>query len=88
MPEMTIRLRINPETGKKDILVDLRSDEDALPHEHEQRHRQLVHQLIERGWVSEGEIGEVIVERESASASWQDVSQETPAERRSEQEGQ
>ena len=34
MAEMTIRLRVNPETGKKDIIINLRSDEDALPHEH------------------------------------------------------
>ena len=41
MAEMTIRLRVNPGTGKKDIVISLRSDEDALPHEHEQQHRQL-----------------------------------------------
>ena len=39
MPEMTIRLQIDPATGKKNIVVSLRSDEDALPHEHEQQHR-------------------------------------------------
>jgi len=46
MAELTIRLRVNPETGKKDIVIDLRSDADALPHEHEQQHRHLVQQLI------------------------------------------
>ena len=35
MAELTIRLRKDPETGKHDILIDLKSDEDALPHEHE-----------------------------------------------------
>ena len=61
---MTIQLRIDPETGKKDIIVSLRSDEDALPHEHEQQHRQLVDQLIEGGLVTAEEVGKVIVQRE------------------------
>ena len=36
-----VEARIDPETGKKDIVVSLRSDEDALPHEHEQQHKEL-----------------------------------------------
>lgn len=64
MAEMTIRLRINPETGKKDIIVSLRSDEDALPQEHEQQHRALVDRLVEGGLLSAAETGKVIVERE------------------------
>lgn len=64
MAEMTIRLRVNPETGKKDIVVNLRSDEDSLPHEHEQQHKQLVDKLIEGGLVSAAEVGQVIVQRE------------------------
>jgi hypothetical protein len=69
MAEMTIRLRVNPETGKKDIVINLRSDEDALPHEHEQQHRQLVDKLIEGGLVSATEVGDVVVEREEESAT-------------------
>ena len=42
MAEMTIRLRIDPNTGKKDIIISLHSDADALPYEHEQQHRALV----------------------------------------------
>ncbi|MFT5525672.1 MAG: hypothetical protein ACI9HK_003642 [Pirellulaceae bacterium] len=64
MAEMTIRLRIDPETGKKDIIVSLRSDEDLLPHEHEQQHKQLVEKLIEGGLIGAGEVGNLIVERE------------------------
>lgn len=63
MAEMTIRLRVNPETGKKDIIVSLRSDDDALPHEHEQLHRKLVEQLIASGLLSEAEQGKLVVER-------------------------
>ncbi|MGI9470673.1 MAG: hypothetical protein ACR2NZ_04005 [Rubripirellula sp.] len=88
MAEMTIRLRVNPSTGKKDILVDLRSDEDSLPHEHEQQHRQLVDKLIEGGLLSESEVGSVIVTREEEGAQ-ADAPQESPAQeqRRSQQEG-
>lgn len=64
MPEMTIRLRINPETKKKDIIISMRSDEDALPHEHEQQHRNLVDKLIEGGLIKAGEEGNLVVERE------------------------
>ena len=31
MAEMTIRLRCDPATGKNDIIISLRSDEDSLP---------------------------------------------------------
>jgi hypothetical protein len=64
MAEMTIRLRCDPATGKKDIIISLRSDEDALPHEHEQQHRALVEKLIGKGLVSAAELGQVVVERE------------------------
>jgi hypothetical protein len=60
---MTIRLQRDPATGKQNIIVSLRSDEDALPHEHEQQHRALVDKLIEGGLLKAGEVGKVIVER-------------------------
>jgi hypothetical protein len=63
MAEMTIRLRTNPETGKKDIVILLRSDEDALPHEHEEQHRALVDKLLEDGTIKAGEAGKIVVER-------------------------
>jgi hypothetical protein len=64
MAEMTIRLRCDPATGKRDIIVSLRSDEDALPHEHEQLHQRLVEKLIHGGLLKPAEVGQVIVERE------------------------
>jgi hypothetical protein len=64
MPELTIRLRCDPETGKKDIIISLRSDEDALPHEHEQQHKALVEKLLEKGIIKATELGQIIVERE------------------------
>jgi len=66
MAEMTIRLRCDPATGKKDIIVTLRSDAGALPHEHEQQHRALVEKLIDGGLLKATELGQIIVEREES----------------------
>ena len=65
MPQLTIRLRCDPETGKKDIIISLRGDEDSLPHEHEQQHRALVEKLLEGGVLKAGELGQIVVERET-----------------------
>ncbi len=64
MAEMTIRLQIDPQTGKKNVVISLKSDEDALPHEHEQKHRSLVDKLIAKGLLTASELGEIVVERE------------------------
>ena len=64
MAEMTIQLRCDPATGKKDIVVSLSSDEDLLPHEHEQMHRQLVDKLMEGGLLNASEVGQLVIERE------------------------
>ena len=64
MAEMTIQLRVDPATGKKDIIVKLAEDPDSLPHEHEQLHQALVNRLIEGGLLRAEELGQVVVERE------------------------
>ncbi len=88
MAEMTIRLQCDPATGKKDIIVSLRSDEDALPQEHEQLHQALVDKLIEGGIVKAGELGKVVVERETEEAeSAPPVRAPQQEERRSQTEG-
>ena len=65
MAEMTIQLKIDPVTGKKDIVIALHGDDDSLPHEHEQRHRALVDKLIEGGLLQAQDVGRVIVERDA-----------------------
>ncbi len=88
MAELTIRLRIDPATGKKDIVVSLQSDADALPHEHEQMHRALVDRLIQGGVVQASEVGRVVVERideEKQPAARQ--AEETEAQRRAHRQG-
>jgi FtsH ternary system domain X3-analog len=88
MAEMTIRLRVNPETGKKDIVISLSSDDDAMPHEHEQRHRQLVDQLIEGGILGAGDVGNIVIDREAESPLPNTpVSNPSQDQRRAHQEG-
>lgn len=82
MAEMTIRLQTDPVTGKKDIIVSLKSDEDSLPHEHEQQHRALVEKLIEGGVLSAAEVGKVVVEREEETA----VSESAPEQQKDQRE--
>lgn len=64
MPELNIRLQIDPVTGKKNLIVEYESDSDALPHEHDEAHRELIDALIEGGVVKAEEVGKVIIERE------------------------
>jgi len=63
MSELSIRLIYNLETGKKDILIDFISDEDALPIEHETAHRQAIETLIGRGLLTPDELGAVKLTR-------------------------
>jgi hypothetical protein len=56
MASATLKLTIDPATGKRTVTISYASDEDALPHEHEEAHRALVEKIFEQG----------IVEREEA----------------------
>jgi hypothetical protein len=64
MAELTIRLYPDPTTGKKNIVISMKSDADALPHEHEQQHRALVDKLINGGILKAEEVGTITVSRE------------------------
>jgi hypothetical protein len=86
--EMTIRLRCDPATGKKDIIIALKSDEDALPLEHEQQHKALVEKLIEGGLVKAGELGQIVVEREQSEGTAAPSGQESQQQRRAAAQGQ
>jgi hypothetical protein len=48
MAEVTIRLRHNPRTGEREVVIHYESESDALPHEHERDHRALAEALIGR----------------------------------------
>jgi FtsH ternary system domain X3-analog len=62
MPEMTIMLRRDPNTGKQNIIIKLDSEQDMLPIEHEQMHRELVAKVFGK---KPEDFGEVLIEREA-----------------------
>lgn len=63
MAEMTIRLVSNPRTGKRDIYIDYESEDDALPYEHEEDHRDVVEQLLGQGILDPDDVGQIKVGR-------------------------
>ncbi|MEW5741949.1 MAG: hypothetical protein AB1938_23745 [Myxococcota bacterium] len=64
MATLTLRLEIDPVTRKKNVLVKLDSDSDALPMEHEEQHKKLVEALLAGGHVKPEELGTITIERE------------------------
>ena len=87
MAEMTIQLQIDPATGKKNIVVSLSSDADALPHEHEEMHRKLVDKLIQGGILKASEVGKIVVQREEEKPQSDAIPEAPTAERRAQTEG-
>lgn len=79
MANVTIKLSVDPVTRKKNITISYESDSSALPIEHEDEHRKIVDKLIEGGAIKAGELGKIVVERETEKA---------PAEQPKQQEGQ
>ena len=65
MADIKIRLIYNLDTGKKDLYIDYESEDDALPIEHEQGHRDLIAQILGTAGLTEDEIGDITVERVS-----------------------
>jgi hypothetical protein len=47
--ELTLRLRVDPVSGRREVVVDYNSDADALPLEHEEEHRRLAGKVVEGG---------------------------------------
>ena len=82
MAELIIRLLTDPETRKKNIIVSYRSDDDALPMEHEEDHRELVNRLIEGGLLKARDLGQVVVERVSSEQLPTEVAKEEAVDQR------
>lgn len=62
MAELTLRLEIDPKTLRKQLLIGLSSDPDALPMEHEDDHRALVDRLLEAGLIGD-DVGQLVIDR-------------------------
>ncbi len=63
MARLILRLFCDPRSAQRDILVDLASDEDATPHEHERQHKALVDGVVDGGTFRAAAEGRVAVER-------------------------
>lgn len=80
MANVIIRLVVNPETKKKDVIISYLSESDALPIEHEDEHRRIVDALLDGGTLKAAELGEIVVSRADPAG--------TEAKPRQEQEAQ
>ena len=49
MANLILRLRVDPVTGRREVVIDYTSDSDALPMEHEEEHRRLAAKVIDGG---------------------------------------
>jgi len=67
MADLTLRLRVDPKTGRREIVIDYSSDSDALPFEHEEEHRQLAEKVVNGGIKNNPKV-EVSREEEAAAA--------------------
>ena len=63
MSNIKIHIKINHETGLRDITIEYESDADSLPIEHEQRHMEIVHELVYSGVLNAEDVGEISVTR-------------------------
>jgi hypothetical protein len=88
MAELTIHLRVDPQTRKKDVIIIYHSDEDALPLEHEDEHKAIVDKLIEGGALSAAELGQIVVERDQSADEPRELSAaEEPSQREAIEQG-
>lgn len=60
MGDITIRMRGDARTGRKEILVEYESAPDATPMEHERRHREIVELLVREGAIGRDEAGDIV----------------------------
>ncbi|HEY0190359.1 MAG TPA: hypothetical protein VGC42_04505 [Kofleriaceae bacterium] len=75
MPDVILRLRVDPATGKRELVIDYTSDADALPAEHEDAHRQLANRVVEGGLRSD----KLEVSRGSEAAADEAPASQAPA---------
>jgi hypothetical protein len=75
MPDLILRLRVDPATGKRELVIDYTSDSDALPMEHEEDHRRLAGKLVDGGLAN----GKVEVTREAEAPATETAAGEEPA---------
>jgi len=85
MASATLKLSVDPTTGKRTISISYSSDADALPHEHEEAHRQVVEKLFEGGIAKPGDT--IVVARDGEGTNAEIAEREQEAERQRAREG-
>jgi len=85
MASATLKLSVDPTTGKRTISISYSSDADALPHEHEEAHRQVVEKLFEGGIAKPGDT--TVVARDGEGTNAEIAEREQEAERQRAREG-
>ncbi|MCE2804773.1 MAG: hypothetical protein LW700_06115 [Gemmataceae bacterium] len=63
MAEMVLKLSRDPASGKPVVVVELHSDADSLPFEHEETHRKVIETLVGKGLISQGEDPTLVITR-------------------------
>lgn len=81
MATLILRLEIDPNTKKKNVIVKLDSDSDALPMEHEEQHKRIVEALLANGGLKAEDIGSITIEREGQGAAVKEDKKDAPAQR-------
>lgn len=81
----TLKLSVDPTTGKRTITINYNSDADALPHEHEEAHASVVEKLFEGGIAKPGDT--IVVEREAAAQTGDTKQGAEQAEREAARQG-
>lgn len=85
MPSAILRLSVDPATGKRTVTIQYGSELDALPHEHEEAHRDLVEKIFEKGIAKPGD--NIVVEREGTGTPGDLAAENEAAERARAREG-
>jgi hypothetical protein len=87
MASLTIRLEIDPQTKKKNVIIKYDSDSDALPLEHEEEHKRLVDALIKNGTLKAEDLGHIHIEREGQGGTSTPAPQPQPDAQKTPQKG-
>lgn len=84
MAEITLRLRHDPRTGLRELVIHYESEDDVLGHEHELDHRALVEDLL---GVPLGAIADTVVVERLATKGLAEDAAEAAAGRTAQAEG-
>lgn len=77
MPRLTLQLRLDPVTKKREVLIGYESDSDALPMEHEDDHKALVQKVVGKANANRVQANEGLLEPVSADPVAEGIEQKS-----------